>query len=61
MFENDLDKSKMLRGNHNPFEAIYIVDVEVQMVEETPKIYKILKLHEIIENEEIGLPPHAHL
>ncbi|WP_375323330.1 hypothetical protein [Flagellimonas sp. GZD32] len=53
IFEDDkLDKTAMLHGEHNPLMATYIVDVEVQMVKEKPKIYKILKLHEIIHDDD---------
>lgn len=52
IFKDDkLDKSLILHGDHNPLTSIYIVDVEVQMVKDKPKIYKILKLHEILEDE----------
>lgn len=52
-FEDDkLDKALILHGEHNPLTTTYIVDVEVQMVKDKPKIYKVLKLHEIIEDEE---------
>lgn len=52
IFEDDkFDKKRMLKGNHNPLKTVFIVDVELQTVRGEPKIYKILKLHEIIEDD----------
>lgn len=50
-FENERIKERMIKTN-NPFTNIYIVDVELQTVREEPKVYKILDLHEIIEDDE---------
>ena len=51
IFEDDKkDKKKMLKGDGNPLKCMYIVDVEMQVAKGEPKVYKILKLHEIIED-----------
>lgn len=49
IWENENDKLKMLNCDDNPFKMIFIVDVEIVEVNSEIKIYKILKLHEIIE------------
>lgn len=49
IWENENDKLKMLNCDDNPFNMIFIVDVEIVEVNSEIKIYKILKLHEIIE------------
>ncbi len=46
---NEKEKEKMLNCDDNPFKMIFIVDVEVVEVNEENKLYRILKLHEIIE------------
>lgn len=53
IFEDDKkDKKAMLKGNINPLKCMFIVDVEVKTVKDEPKVYKILKLHEIIGDDE---------
>lgn len=49
IWENENEKLKMLNCDDNPFKMIFIVDVEIVEVNSEIKIYKILKLHEIIE------------
>lgn len=52
IFEDDKkDKKTMLKGDRNPLKCWYIVDVEMQVAKGEPKVYKILKLHEIIEDD----------
>ena len=53
VFQNDkLDRKRMLTGSINPLKASFIVDVEVQTKKGEPMTYKILRLHEIIPDEE---------
>jgi hypothetical protein len=50
IFKDDKkDKALMLKGKINPLECSFVVDVEIQIVKGEPKVYKILKLHDIIE------------
>jgi len=51
-FDNDDIRNKMIFGNENPLKTFYIVDVEVHNVRGEPKMYKILNLHEIVNDEE---------
>jgi hypothetical protein len=39
----------MLSCDDNPFKMIFIVDVEIVEVNSETKLYKIIKVHEIIE------------
>lgn len=50
-FDDENIKKQMIVGQENPFTTIYIVDVEVQTVRQEPKVYKILTLHEIIQDD----------
>lgn len=50
-FEDDDTKKEMIIGKEHPFRTTYIVDLEVQYVRGMPTIYKILTLHETINNE----------
>lgn len=52
IFDDASIKKQMIRGDENPFKYYYIVDVELHKIRDQPKIYKIVKLHEIIEDEE---------
>lgn len=52
IFADEDLKSQMITGEHNPFNTIFIVDVEVQTIKEKPKVYKILALHEIFDDGE---------
>lgn len=49
IWENEDDKQKMLSCDDNPFNMIFIVDVEIVEVNSETKLYKIIKVHEIIE------------
>ncbi len=49
IWENEDEKTKMLNCEDNPFKMIFIVDVEIVEVNTETKLYKIIKLHEIIE------------
>lgn len=51
-FEKDDVKNEILKGEQNPLTGIYIVDVEVQIVRDEPRIYKVLELYEIIDDEQ---------
>lgn len=50
-FEDENTKKEMIIGKEHPFRTAYIVDVEVQYVRGQATIYKILTLHETINNE----------
>ena len=39
--------------NFNPLESIYVVDVKLQTVNDKLAAYKIIKLHEILKNENL--------
>jgi hypothetical protein len=49
IWENDEEKIKMLNCDDNPLKMIFIVDVEIIVVNSETKLYKIMKLHEILE------------
>ena len=49
IWDNDDDKQKMLNCDDNPFKMIFIVDVEIIEVNLETKLYKIIKVHEILE------------
>ncbi len=49
IWNSEDEKQKMLNCDDNPFKMIFIVDVEIVEVNLETKLYKILKLHEIIE------------
>lgn len=49
IWDNEDDKHKMLNCDDNPFKMIFIVDVEIVEVNSETKLYKIMKLHEILE------------
>ncbi|PZW36987.1 hypothetical protein LX95_02900 [Mesonia algae] len=49
IWENEDEKQKMLNCDDNPLKMIFIVDVEIMEVNSETKLYKIIKLHEIIE------------
>lgn len=46
---NEADKLGILSGDANAFKQIYLVDVEVHTVENIPKLYKIIKIHDVFE------------
>lgn len=49
IWESEDDKQKMLSCDDNPFNMIFIVDVEIVEVNSETKLYKIINVHEIIE------------
>lgn len=49
IWQNESEKQEMLNCDDNPLKMIFIVDVEIVDVNSETKLYKILKLHEIIE------------
>ena len=49
IWANDEEKIKMLNCDDNPLKMIFIVDVEIVEVNYETKLYKIMKLHEILE------------
>ncbi len=52
-FESDSIKEAMIKGDTNPFNHGYIVDVEVLTIKNKPVLYKIIKLHEIFDIQEL--------
>ncbi|CAA2161233.1 hypothetical protein MBRA_06393 [Methylobacterium brachiatum] len=42
-------RTKMLAGKDNPLLIGFLVDVEVMYVSETPRVYRVLKLYEAVE------------
>lgn len=50
-FANDSLKKEMLFKQH-PYGVAFIVDVEIQTINDKPFIYKVLKLHECISIDE---------
>lgn len=49
---NEADQKKMIYGDLNPVKCSFIVDVEVVTKDKKPYMYKIVKLHEIIEDDD---------
>ncbi|MDL1988866.1 MAG: hypothetical protein LWX08_14715 [Deltaproteobacteria bacterium] len=45
-------KTKMLSGPQNPFQIAYLVDVEVETVNNRPLVYKVQNLHDKYDKEE---------
>lgn len=48
-FENDNLKEKMLHCHINPFNTAFVVDVRIQTVQGKPVAYKVLKLHDYFD------------
>ena len=51
-FENEELKKKMLFERPYPFQDYFLVDVFVETVEDVPKMYKIIDVHEIFTDNE---------
>lgn len=51
-FEDDELKETMLHSDLNPFNTVYVVDVKIQTVQDEPKAYKIMKLHNHFDRNE---------
>lgn len=51
-FDDEKLKEQMLRGNINPFNTVYVVDIRLQNVRGKLAAYKVVKLHETFEIEE---------
>lgn len=51
IFGSDGIKEQMIKGETNPFTHAFVVDVTVDTVKGKPTVYKILKVHEIIDAE----------
>lgn len=49
VWENDDEKNKMLSCDDNPLKMIFIIDVEIVEANSITMLYKVIKLHEIIE------------
>lgn len=50
-FDNDSLKKEMLFNQH-PYGVAFVVDIEIQTINDKPFIYKVLKLHECINIDE---------
>lgn len=50
-FATDELKQQILFADENPFNKLFVVDVELQTIENIPKAYKITALYEILEDE----------
>jgi len=48
-FDNDEIKEQMLHGDVNPFNTAFVVDVKIQTIQDKPAVYKVVKLHELID------------
>lgn len=44
-------KQNILFADENPFNKLFVVDVELQIIENIPKAYKITALYEILDDE----------
>jgi hypothetical protein len=49
VFDEQETKKEMLDINENPFHYSFLVDVEVMTINNVPSVYKIVKLHEMIQ------------
>lgn len=50
IFESEKVKAEMVLGDANPLTSGYLVDVSVETINGKPVLYKVLNLHERIEN-----------
>ncbi len=53
-FANTDLKEKILKGEGNPFNLAFVVDVKPEMVKKNKVIYFVLELHEIIDLDDIN-------
>jgi hypothetical protein len=51
VFANESIKAKILSASENPFKMAYVVDLVVETIRGRPKLYRIIEMHEVIENE----------
>lgn len=49
LFDSEELKSEMLRGDINPFNRAFVVDVKIQKIQGVPRVYKILRMHEYFD------------
>ncbi len=49
IWENEEEKERMLNCDANPFKMLFVVDVQIIEVKDKIDVYKIVKLHEILE------------
>jgi hypothetical protein len=56
-FANDDLKAATVLSSENPFKYAYIVDVQIETVENSPVLYKVMRLHDKIERPTLALPP----
>lgn len=47
-FDND-DLKKSMLYDQSPYRVVFVVDIEIQTINEKPFIYKVIKLHECLE------------
>jgi len=45
-------KTQMLAGPENPFQLAYVVDVEIETINEKPTLYKVINLYEKFNKED---------
>lgn len=50
-FDNDELKKTMLFDKH-PYGVVFVVDIEIQTINDKPFIYKVLKIHECLEMDD---------
>lgn len=53
IFANDDLKQKILEDSGNFFKYAYIVDVELQTMDNKPVLYKVIEIHDKIDKEEL--------
>ena len=51
-FEDEELKDKMLHSDINPFNTVYVVDVKIQTIQDEPKAFKIMKLHDYFDKND---------
>lgn len=51
IFADDAIQKEMIKGDEHPYKSTYVVDVTIETVNNIPKAYKIIKLHEVIPEE----------
>ncbi len=52
-FEEDAIKEAMLHGLENPFRSAYVVDVNVETINDRPVLYKIIRYHSRFDKPEV--------
>ena len=55
IFDQDKTKAEMILGHPNPFRSAYIVDVFVDTINGRPALYKIIEVHDRLDD----IPEHS--